>query len=175
VFGYRKLQLPINFNEPKFEDAIAKEEGNIVMNFDLVPLKKGDKVVMYNVYFFNHAAVMRPESRFEVNALLDMLKERPTSKIRLHGHTNGNDFGDIITQGQSTDFFALSKDNKKSKGSATKLSEERARAIQSYLVSQGIDIKRMEIKAWGGKMPIYEEDHSLASANVRVEVEILEE
>ena len=118
---------------------------------------------------------MRPESRFEVNALLDMMKENPTTKIRIHGHANGNDLGKIITLGNSKDFFSLSPDNKEGKGSSTKLSEERARIIQSYLVNEGIDISRMELKAWGGKMPIYDEDHSLAQANVRVEVEILED
>jgi outer membrane protein OmpA-like peptidoglycan-associated protein len=175
VFGYRKVQLPINFNEPKNEDGVSLEDGNVVVNFDLVRLKQGDKVVMYNVYFFNHAAIMRPESRFEVNALFEMLKERPTSKIRIHGHANGNDFGKIITLGKSDDYFSLSPGNSEGKGSSTKLSEERARIIQSFLVKEGIDINRMELKAWGGKIPIYDEDHSLAQANVRVEVEILEE
>ncbi len=174
-FGYRKVQLPVNFNDPIIEDAVTLENGNIVVNFDLVRLKKGDKVVMYNVYFFNHAAIMRPESRYEVTALLDMLKEKPTSKIKIHGHTNGNDFGQIITLGDSKEYFALSSKNKEGKGSATKLSEERARIIQSYLVSQGIDINRMELKAWGGKMPIYDKDHAMAHANVRVEIEIIEE
>jgi outer membrane protein OmpA-like peptidoglycan-associated protein len=174
-FGYRKVQLPVNFNDPKIEDAVTSENGNIVVNFDLVRLKKGDKVVMYNVYFFNHAAIMRPESRYEVNALLEMLKEKPTSKIKIHGHANGNDFGQIITLGSSNEYFALSSQNNEGKGSSTKLSEERARIIQSYLVSQGIDINRMELKAWGGKMPIYEKDHAMAHANVRVEIEITEE
>jgi outer membrane protein OmpA-like peptidoglycan-associated protein len=175
VFGYRKVQLPLNFSQPTFEDAISLQDGNIVVNFDLVRLKKGDKVIMYNVYFFNHAAIMRPESRYEVNALLEYLQEKPTSKIKIHGHANGNDFGKIITLGDSKDYYSLSRDNKEGKGSAIKLSEERARIIQSYLVSQGIDINRMELKAWGGKMPIYEKDHSLAQANLRVEIEILEE
>jgi outer membrane protein OmpA-like peptidoglycan-associated protein len=104
-----------------------------------------------------------------------MLKEKPTSRIKIHGHANGNDFGQIITLGNSKDYFALSSQNDEGKGSATKLSEERARVIQSYLVSQGIDINRMELKAWGGKMPIYDKDHAMAHANVRVEIEILEE
>jgi outer membrane protein OmpA-like peptidoglycan-associated protein len=175
VFGYRKVQLPMNINEPKYEDAVSLDGDKIVVSFDLVRLKKGDKVVMYNVYFFNHAAIMRPESRFEVNALFEMMKENPTTKIRIHGHANGNDFGSVITLGKSDDYFSLSPDNSEGKGSSTKLSEERARIIQSYLVKEGIDISRMELKAWGGKAPIYDDDHSLAQANVRVEVEILED
>lgn len=176
IFGYRKIQMPINFNSPKNEDGVTVEDdGKVVVNFDLVRLKKGDKVIMYNVYFYNHAAIMRPESSYEVNALLEYLREKPTSRIKIHGHANGNDRGKIITMGTSKDFYTLSPENNESKGSATKLSEERARVIQSYLVSQGIDISRMELEAWGGKSPIYDEDHALAQANLRVEVEILEE
>jgi outer membrane protein OmpA-like peptidoglycan-associated protein len=47
--------------------------------------------------------------------------------------------------------------------------------IQNYLINQGIEATRMQIKAWGGKRPIYDEDHTLAKANVRVEIEILED
>jgi len=175
VFGYRRVQIPINFNDTKLEDAVSIEDGKVVITFDLVRLKKGDKVVMYNLYFFNDAAIMRPESGFEVNALLEYLKEKPSSKIKIHGHTNGNAHGKIITLGDSKDYYGLSPDNKMGRGSALKLSEERAKIIQSYLVNEGIDIARMELKAWGGKVPIYDEDHSLAHANVRVEIEILDE
>ena len=30
---------------------------------------------MYNVYFFTNAAIMKPESKFELNSLLAMLEE----------------------------------------------------------------------------------------------------
>ena len=175
VFGYQKVQLPVNFLEPNIEDAVSVQDGNIVVSFDLVRLKKGDKVIMYNVYYFNHAAIMRPESRFEVNALLEMLKERPTSRIKIHGHTNGNSSGKLITLGDSQDYFSLSLKNHEERASAATLSEERAKIMQSYLISQGIDKSRMEIKAWGGKNAIYDKNHALAQANVRVEIEILEE
>jgi outer membrane protein OmpA-like peptidoglycan-associated protein len=103
-----------------------------------------------------------------------MLLENPKYKIRIHGHTNGNSGGKIISMGDSKNFFSL-KDTKEGSGSAKKLSEERAKVIESYLVSKGIDPSRMEIKAWGGKKPVYEEDSQNAHANVRVEIEILEE
>jgi outer membrane protein OmpA-like peptidoglycan-associated protein len=75
--------------------------------------------------------------------------------------------------GDSNDFWGLSTENKEGVGSAVKLSEERARLIQQYLVKQGIDESRMEVKGWGGKKPVYDEDHPAAAANVRVEVEVL--
>jgi outer membrane protein OmpA-like peptidoglycan-associated protein len=175
VFGYRKIQTVANFNQPEATEGITVEENKTVVPFELVRLKKGDFAVMYNVYFFKDAGIMRPESKYEVNSLLDMLKENPKYKIKIHGHTNGNSHGKVISMGDSKNFFAMTVDVKEGFGSAKKLSEERALVIQNYLVSQGVDPSRMQIKAWGGKKPVYEEDHALASANVRVEIEILED
>ncbi|MBP9927510.1 MAG: OmpA family protein, partial [Cyclobacteriaceae bacterium] len=111
---------------------------------------------------------------YEVGSLLEMMKENPKYKIRIHGHTNGNSAGKIVSMGDSKNFFMLTRDNKDGHGSAQKLSEERAMLIRQYLVENGIDANRMEVKAWGGKKPIYEVDHPAAQANVRVEIEILE-
>jgi outer membrane protein OmpA-like peptidoglycan-associated protein len=175
VFGYRKIQTVTNFNEPLATEGITVEENKTIVPFELVRLKKGDYAVMYNVYFYKDAGIMRPESKYEVNSLLDMLKENPKYKIRIHGHTNGNAHGKVVSMGDSKNFFALTADVKEGFGSAKKLSEERAKVIQSYLINQGVDPTRMQIKAWGGKKPVYEEDHTLAQANVRVEIEILED
>ncbi len=174
VFGYRKVQQPINFNEPESADAVKVEDNKITVPFELVRLKKGDFAIMYNVYFYKDAGVMRPESRYEITSLQEMLQENPNYKIRIHGHTNGNAAGKIISLGDSKSFFSL-KGTKEGFGSAKKLSEERAKVIQQYLMSQGIDPSRMEIKAWGGKRPVYEKDSPQAHANVRVEIEILED
>ncbi len=174
VFGYRKVQLPINYNTPEATDGVKMDGNKVIIPFELVRLQKGDKAIMFNVYFYKDAAVMRPESRYEVGSLLEMLQENPKYKIRIHGHTNGKSAGKIISMGESKNFFQLNKDNKEGYGSAKKLSEERALLIQKYLVDNGIDAGRTQVKAWGGKQPIYEVDHASAQANVRVEIEILE-
>jgi outer membrane protein OmpA-like peptidoglycan-associated protein len=129
---------------------------------------------MYNVYFFKDAAIMRPESRFEVNSLLDMLNENAKYRIRIHGHTNGGATGKIISKAKGSDSFFSLNETKEGFGSAKKLSQERAEIIKDYLVSKGVDPKRMVIKAWGGKRPIFDKHHSRAQENVRVEIEILE-
>jgi outer membrane protein OmpA-like peptidoglycan-associated protein len=175
VFGYRKIQTVTNFNQPQATEGITLEENKTIVPFELVRLKKGDYAVMYNVFFYKDAGIMRPESKYEVNSLLDMLKENPKYKIRIHGHTNGNAHGKVVSMGDSKNFFALTADVKEGSGSAKKLSEERAKVIQSYLINQGVNPTRMQVKAWGGKKPVYEEDHALAQANVRVEIEILED
>lgn len=176
VFGYKKIQRDLNYNDPESGiDILRDATGSVVVPFELTRLKKGDIAIMYNVYFFKDASIMRPESRFEVNSLLDMLNENPKYKIRLHGHTNGNATGKIISMDKdSKNFFALN-DTKEGFGSAKQLSEERATIIRDYMVNNGIDPKRMEIKAWGGKKPIHDKMSNRAQENVRVEVEILED
>lgn len=171
AFGYRKTQIEFDFKNSE-QSLTVDEAGNIVVPFELFRLQKGDKAIMYNVFFFKDAAIMRPESRFEVNSLLEMLKENPTYKIKIHGHTNGNASGKIITMGATKNFFALTN-TKDGFGSAKKLSEERASSIRNYLIENGIDEGRMEIKAWGGKKPLHDKHATRAQENVRVEIEIL--
>ncbi len=174
VFGYRKAQLDADINALDAAGIQKNENGIAEVPFELVRLQKGDIAVMYNVYFFKDAAIMRPESRFEVNSLLEMLKENENYKIKIHGHTNGGAPGKIISMNKdSKNFFSLN-DTKDGYGSAKQLSEERAAIIRNYLTENGIDTKRTSIKAWGGKRGIHDKHGTRAQENVRVEIEILE-
>jgi outer membrane protein OmpA-like peptidoglycan-associated protein len=177
AFGYRKVQQEINYPLPLADTVkpyIDLMGTTLVINFDLVRYHKGDISTLYNVYFFNDAALMRGESKYELNSLLQMMQENPKYKIRLHGHTNGNYHGKIISMGPDKNFFSLDGSTQ-STGSAKDLSNNRASVIKEYLVTNGIDATRMEVKAWGGKRPIYDKHSVNAQKNVRVEVEILEE
>lgn len=178
VFGYRKVQHEFNYYKP-IEDTVKSYvdfiESNFVVHFDMVRYRRGDIVTLYNVYFYNDAALMLPESKYELNSLLQMLVENRSYKIRLHGHTNGNYTGKIISSGDRKNFFSLTNDSKTSIGSAKRLSELRAQVIKDYLIEEGIEGSRVEIKAWGGKRPIYNKHGVNAKKNVRVEVEILED
>lgn len=175
VFGYRKVQRDINYDQPVGDGIAPGENNSIVVPFELVRLQKGDIAVMYNVYFFKDAGIMRPESRYEVNSLLEMLQENKNYKIRIHGHTNGNASGKIISMGDGSDSFFSLGNTRQGFGSAKKLSEERATVIRDYLVANGVDASRMQIKSWGGKRPIYDKHSTRAQENVRVEIEILED
>ena len=131
---------------------------------------------MYNVFFFNDAAIMRPQSKFEISELVAMLDENPKMKIRIHGHTNGSAPGKIITMNdEATNFFSLSKDDKTSIGSSKKLSQERASLMKNYLVTRGINPKNIDTKAWGGKAKIHNKFSSEAHRNVRVEIEVVDD
>jgi len=174
VFGYRKVQHDLNYNNPEGEGVVVNETDGVSVPFELVRLQKGDHAIMYNVFFFKDAAIMRPESRYEVNSLLEMLKENTKYKIKIHGHTNGNSHGKIISLEEgATNYFSLNN-TKDGAGSAKKLSGLRAEVIRDYLISNGIDAARMEIKAWGGKRALYDKHSPQAQSNVRVEIEILD-
>jgi outer membrane protein OmpA-like peptidoglycan-associated protein len=146
-----------------------------VIKFDLVRYHKGDINTLYNVFFYNDAAIMLPESKYQLNSLLTMMKENPNYRIMLHGHTNGNSRGRLITMGPSKSFFSLANDVKDGTGSAKELSRQRAEVIKEWLVSQGVVGDRIEIKAWGGGRMIHDKNSVNAKKNVRVDVEILEE
>ena len=171
VFGYRKQQIEFDPASPSPE-LFLDDRGNLVVPFELVRLQKGDIAIMYNVFFFKDAAVMRPESRYEVNNLLELLNENPSYNIKIHGHTNGNATGKIIRMEKAENFYSLSN-TKEGFGSAKKLSEERALVIRQFLISSGIPEARMQVKAWGGKKPIHDKHSVRAVENVRVEIEIL--
>ncbi|MBL7856655.1 MAG: OmpA family protein [Cyclobacteriaceae bacterium] len=178
VFGYRKIQQEINYPLP-LKDTIKPNIDYVgttfVINFEMVRYHKGDIAVLYNVFFYNDAAIMSPESQYELNSLLQMLQENPNYKIMLHGHSNGNAHGKIISMGPSKNFFSLTDDVINGSGTSKELSQRRAEVIKEYLVTNGIDASRISIKAWGGKRPLYDKHSVNARQNVRVEVEILQE
>jgi outer membrane protein OmpA-like peptidoglycan-associated protein len=196
VFTQREPQAPVVEVKPVIEDVIVpvKEEPKVVvkqmshadsvkMREDNIkkqveskntgPVKKGEMEKLDFIFFYKDAAILRPESRFEVDRIARLMKENPKEAIRIHGHTNGNAPGKIIKRkDNNADFFSL--DNTvEDYGSAKELSELRATMIRDYLVKNGIDKKRMSIKAWGGKKPIYKVDDDKAEANVRVEIEVV--
>lgn len=177
VFGYRKAQKDFSYANPQTDTTGVRVDENDIIHvpFELIRLKKGDFAILYNVYFFRDAAIMRPESRFEVNSLLEMLKENPKYIVRIHGHTNGNHAGKIIYKDKNEeDFFSLNG-SKDGYGSAKELSKARAEVIRDYLIAQGIEPQRALVKAWGGKKAIHDKHSAKAQENVRVEIEIVKD
>lgn len=178
VFGYRKVQHEIHYKDTEADTAQASIDliGNYyLVKFDLIRIHRGDISTLYNVYFYNDAAIMLPESKYELNSLLGMLNENQKYKIVLHGHTNGNAAGKLLTMGESKNFFEISPDVKKGVGTARDLSRERAEVIREWLIAQGISGDRMEVKAWGGKRMVHDKNSEHARKNVRVEVEVVED
>lgn len=175
VFGFRRMQCPLNYLKPRGNGVTVNEQGAVVVPFELHRLEKGDIAVMYNVYFYKDASIMRPESLFEINSLMSLLNENEKYVIRIHGHTNGDTYGKIVlSKSKTSNFFSLNGTIEEF-GSAKKLSEGRANAIRDYLIVKGgINPNRMQVKAWGGRRPVQNKLGARAQENVRVEIEILD-
>ncbi len=177
IFGYVKEQSKFKIDDPMSspdKSRISQSGGVTTVKFELARHKVGDILTMYHVYFYTNSAIMKPESKFELNSLLDMLKENDKLVIKIHGHTNGNAPGKIIKlKEDDNNFFKVTKNNIETYGSAKELSKARAEVIKRWLIKNGIEEKRMQLKAWGGKKMIYKKNDSMASKNVRVEIEIL--
>ncbi len=176
IFGYKKAQHNVDLDDEIEGDlaAFMSVSGDtLTVDFQLKRYDKGEVIVMYNVFFYKDAAIMKPESQFELNSLLELLNEQSDFNIRISGHTNGNAAGKIIEiDNEVPEYFSLSQATKEKNGSAKKLSLKRAEIIQKYLINNGISPDRMEVKGWGGKKPLYDKFDRLASKNVRVEIEI---
>jgi outer membrane protein OmpA-like peptidoglycan-associated protein len=179
IFGFKEVQHLVNLADPLTDSTEAYVDvvgDSVILNFELERFKKGDVLIMYNVYFYKDASIMKPESKYELLSLLDMLQENEKLEVRIHGHTNSNAKGKIIyLDHENPDFFNMKSAKKESFGSAKELSLERAKTIEAWLVQQGVDDERMTVKGWGGKKMIYDKHDTQAHKNVRVEIEIVDE
>ncbi len=112
--------------------AVVVEEGKpTTYNFALV--KVGTTVTLKGIYFdFNKATIKLPGSQEALQAAYQILKENPTIKVEIQGHT----------------------DNVGSNEYNQKLSEQRAQAVVNYLVQQmGVDPSRLIAKGYGESKP----------------------
>jgi outer membrane protein OmpA-like peptidoglycan-associated protein len=116
-------------------------------------IKKGEKIVLQNIYFDFNETVLLQASYKELNALFDFLVSNPVVKIEIVGHT----------------------DNLGSADYNMALSLERAFAVASYLTTRGIAANRITALGKGSTVPLVANDSELGRAkNRRVEFEIID-
>ncbi|HNU42464.1 MAG TPA: OmpA family protein, partial [Cyclobacteriaceae bacterium] len=146
------------------DPAEANSERKVLRNIELVlpggassnaeNTHTAGKVLRLNDLNFDAGrAVISNSSYPELDKVVVMLKRNPRMVIQLEGHTDirGNAAANL------------------------KLSEERVKAVKSYLVSKGGSKSRIKTKAFGGTLPISREETEEAHAlNRRVELRILE-
>ncbi|MDN5216769.1 OmpA family protein [Fulvivirgaceae bacterium BMA12] len=137
--------------------------------------KSGDVIIFNNLLFHRNAAILQQSSESNLKKLLSIMTDNPAMRIKIHGHTNGDFRGEIVTMGKrDKNYFRTSSKNNYIKGDAVMLSMERAKVIKKYLKEKGILPGRVETKGWGGQKTIYPMSSPTASYNSRVEIEILE-
>lgn len=106
------------------------------LNFNLQPVEVGATVNLRNVLFAQAKTDILPESYPELDLVVSFLKENPKIRIELMGHTDGR---------------GVHADN-------VRLSQQRVNKVKQYLVSKGIEPRRISGKGFGGSKPIASND-----------------
>ena len=165
MFDQEKYSIIVEaagFKSAKYllDPADANDANQVIQNIELsiAGAETSDHAVrqvllLKNLIFELGKAKINPDSYGELDLVVGMMNNNKTMVIQLEGHT---------------DYQGDAKQN-------LKLSEQRVEAVKDYLVSKRIHKNRIKTKAFGGTMPISNDDtpqgHSL---NRRVEVRILQ-
>lgn len=134
---------------------ITPNEQHEPLNLVIPKLKKGKNLTLHNIHFVGDAAATLPSSEKSLKRLLHLMKQNNTLIIQIEGHTNGCSRGKLH---------------------AKKLSENRAKTVKAYLVSNGIDQSRITSIGYGCSKMLYPINSSQKNQalNRRVEIFVLE-
>lgn len=120
------------FHSENFD--IPSGSGDNLVNkvIELKNIAIGSKIALRNVFFDTGKSTLRTESNGELDRIVKLLKDVPTLKIEISGHTDNT-------------------------GSATvneTLSQQRAEAVITYLKNKGIVATRLTAKGYGASKPV---------------------
>lgn len=173
VFGFREVEKTLTYSDPSLtEGAVQDSTGVWIVPFVLDKLHQGDASVMYHVSFYKDAVPMLPQSKAELDQLVNLLKSNPEYTITVHGHCNGDHDRKIIALGEIKNYFTV-EGSTQINGSAKDLSGLRAAAVRSYLVDNGIEEHRIKTYSWGASDMLVDEFSPSAKLNDRIEIEIM--
>ena len=115
-----------------FNLTIAEGQENYHIDIPLNPETSEIENVLSNVFFDLNKSRLRENSKIELLEFINYLKKNPQQKIELGGHTD--------SRGNSNDNLILSS--------------ERAKAVYTFLVSNGVDAKRLSYRGYGSSQVI---------------------
>ena len=137
TYGFRAVAKNfLSVNENLELNQIDKNYKEIEKNLYLAPIEIGQAVQLQNVFFIQGKSELKPESFPELDRLVVLLKNNLTIEIEVSGHTDNR--GDISANYD--------------------LSDNRVKSVMAYLVSKGIDKKRMNGRGYGGTKPMVPND-----------------
>ena len=170
IEGVAMINIPLgNFKRiPKHEDVVAqastkknaleyeiKDCYSFEEMYNLVKTGKDVKnmrICVFDMNFQFASSELMPSAEQYLDNVIGMMKAYPGMQITINGHT----------------------DNIGSAESNQTLSEQRAQAVFDYLVSHGIDARRMTCNGYGLRYPIDTNDTDEGRArNRRVEIEVV--
>jgi len=146
-----KIEAPGFVSTMERLDIHTYEMNELEMNFRLQPVEVGTTVNLKDVLFEQGKTNLLAPSYPELDLVVSFLRANPRVKIELTGHT----------------------DNRGIPAQNVKLSQARVDKVKSYLVSKGIESRRISGKGYGGSKPIASNDtEETRQLNRRVEFTI---
>ena len=122
------------------------------IDIPLQPIEVNANVILKNIFFETNQYTLQPQSTAELDKLVDLLTENPTLRIQINGHTDN--------VGKAADNLALSNN--------------RAKAVVTYLLSKQIPAARLSFKGFGASKPIADNSTDTGKAqNRRTELQVI--
>lgn len=117
----------------------------ITKNAEVKAIETGKVCDLHDIYFETGLYELTSASKIIVNLFIDFLKENPTIKVEIQGHTDnvGNDTDNLI------------------------LSDHRAKSVYDYVISQGISKSRLRYRGYGESSPVATNDTAAGRAQNR--------
>ncbi len=114
--------------------SMSRDQGDTTYHIDipLQPIEANAAVVLKNIFFDAGKYNLKPESGAELDEVVQLMKDNPTLKIQINGHTDNS--------GKTAENIVLS--------------DNRAKAVTTYLVTRGIAAARLSSKGWGDTQPV---------------------
>ena len=129
----------------------ASYDKPFLLDVPLQPLDTGLSIELKNIFFDVDKFDLKPESKAECEKLVSFLKNNPKLKIEISGHTD-------------------SDGNKKANQI---LSQNRAKAVEDYVIAAGIGAARLTFKGYGDAKPKFPNTSAENKAkNRRTEIKI---
>jgi outer membrane protein OmpA-like peptidoglycan-associated protein/Tol biopolymer transport system component len=122
------------------------------IDIPLQPLEADATVVLKNIFFDVNRYELKPQSFTELDNIIGLLKENPSLKISINGHTDNS---------------GKAEDN-------LRLSDSRSKSVVQYLITKGIDQKRLAYKGYGSTQPVADNATEAGRAmNRRTEMKVV--
>lgn len=131
-----KDSLPDNTDQCPTEAGPLSNGGCPLGQMQLVELNEEEKKVLNEVFanleFETAKSIIRKESYPSLDELAELMKAKPEYRLYIAGHT----------------------DNVGKKQANLKLSQDRAKAVKTYLISKGIEASRIKTEGFGDSKPL---------------------
>ncbi|RXK62898.1 flagellar motor protein MotB [Lacibacter luteus] len=140
------------FYSENFSLKTSGSDTTYTINIPLIPIEVNASVVLKNVFFDVNKAELKPESMIELDKVVQLMKDNPTLKIEINGHTDN--------VGKPADNLTLSNN--------------RSKAVINYFLYKGVAAERLSSKGFGETKPVAENTNEQGRAkNRRTELKVV--